>query len=111
MSAAGTSRKPSTPSRFDKHRCRWTILGDAGEVRRSDQRGRILSVLADASEPLGPADIAGAAGMSANNAKQLLFKMAGAGEVEKASRGQYVHPDNRHLVTPDNFDNPVTSDK
>ena len=29
---------------FDKHRCRWTILGTAAEVHRSNERGKILGV-------------------------------------------------------------------
>jgi hypothetical protein len=87
---------------FDKHTCKWTILGTASEVHRSNERGKILQVLGEATEPMGPSDIASTAGMPANNAKQLLFKMAKDGEVEKAGRGQYVllasqpdnHPDN-----------------
>jgi hypothetical protein len=47
---------------------------------------------------MGPSDIAAAAGMAVNNVKQLLHKMAAAGEVAKAGRGQYVHPDK--AITP-----------
>ena len=78
---------------FDKVGCRWTILGSAAEVHRSNERGSILAILNEATEPMGPSDIAAAAGMPVNNAKQLLHKMAGAGEVGKVGRGQYVHPD------------------
>ena len=73
-------------------------LGDAADVHRSNERGSILAILSEATEPMGPSDIAAAAGVSVNNAKQLLHKMAAAGEVNKAGRGQYVHPDN--LVPP-----------
>jgi RecA-family ATPase len=96
---------------FDKHSCRWTILGDAADVRRSTERGAILAVLEEATEPMGPSDIAVAAGMPVNNAKQLLHKMAAASEVEKAGRGQYVHPGPKlSPASADNFDNPVTND-
>ena len=77
---------------FDKHSCRWTILGSAADVHRSNERGRILAALEEASEPMGPSDIAGATGMAANNVKQLLHKMMKDGEVRKADRGHYVHP-------------------
>jgi hypothetical protein len=81
---------------FDKYTCRWTILGNASDVQRSKQRGSILAVLADADEPMGPNDIAAAAGMPANNTKQLLHKMTASGEVSKAGRGQYLHPDHQN---------------
>jgi len=78
---------------FDKHTCRWTILGAAADVHRSNERALILSVLSDAKEPMGSSDLAAAADMPINNAKQLLHKMAAAGEVGKVGRGQYIHPD------------------
>jgi hypothetical protein len=38
---------------FDKHACRWTILGNASEVHRSNERGKILDALLNVSELLG----------------------------------------------------------
>jgi hypothetical protein len=78
---------------FDKHSCRWTILGNASDVHRSNERGKILSALEEASEPMSPQDIAIGTGMSPNNVWQLLHKMAQDGEVTKLSRGKYRHPD------------------
>ena len=86
----------------------WTMVGDAAEVRRTDERSVILHTLKEADEPMSPAEIASATGMKANNIRQLLFKMAKAGEVEKAGRGSYRHP---APFTPDNIDNEVTHDK
>jgi hypothetical protein len=83
---------------FDKSTCRWRILGQAVDVRRTDERSKILSVLIEADEPLTPADIAVGSGMSRNNVDQLLFKMAKAGEVLKAGRGRYIHPDRSDLI-------------
>lgn len=72
----------------------WSILGDAHEVRRSDERRLILDALADAGEPMSPSEIADAMGLTRNNVKQLLFKMAKAGEVVRSGkRGQYAVPD------------------
>jgi AAA domain-containing protein len=59
---------------FDKHSCRWTILGNASDVHRSNERGKILSALEEASEPMSPQDIAIGTGMSPNNVWQLLHK-------------------------------------
>src|SRR5262245_18295551 len=78
---------------FDKLTCRWTILGTAADVHRSNERASILAALDEATEPMGPSDIAAAVNMPVNNAKQLLHKMANAGEVAKVRRGQYIHPD------------------
>jgi hypothetical protein len=75
---------------FDHETCRWTIIGEASEVRRTDERSAILSLLKDADEPMSPIDVANALGLRRNNVKQLLFKMAKAGEVKKLPiRGKY----------------------
>lgn len=71
----------------------WKVLGDATDVRRSEERGAILAVLSDASAPIGPKEIADALGKSENNVKQLLFKMLKDGEIKKRGRGQYCIPD------------------
>lgn len=99
-----------TAVEFDRQTCRWRILGEAAEVRRTDERSTILAALHEAEEPMSPADIADAIRMPRNNAKQLLFKMAKDGEVRKlrGGRGRYIHPDRTDLDnhTPsDNHDN------
>lgn len=72
----------------------WKVLGPASEVRRSEEREAIINVLADAGKPMGPKAIADALKADTANIKQLLFKMAKDGEVQKKSRGQYVLPEN-----------------
>src|SRR6476660_5646387 len=54
-----------TAMRFDGGR--WSILGDADEVRKSDARRKIVSALREASDELTPATIAKLAGMKAEN--------------------------------------------
>lgn len=85
---------------FDRPTCRWTVLGKAADVRRTDERADILSNLIDATEPMNPRDISIACGMARNSVDQLLFKMAKAGEVLKVGRGRYVHPDRGDLIPP-----------
>jgi hypothetical protein len=75
---------------FDRETCKWRIIGEAAEVRRTDERKEILSLLIDASEPLTPRDISIGAQMPRNNVDQLLFKMAKNGDVLKSGRGRYV---------------------
>ena len=87
----------------------WTILGEASEVNKSDGRKVILQCLADnlcdnQYETMTPSEVAGALGLPAKNVKQLLFKMAKAGEVLKQGRGRYIRPDsaqsNQNPATP-----------
>jgi len=85
---------------FDKAGCRWTILGDASEVHRSNERGRILAALAETSDALTPQDIVAATGMTPTNVWQMMHRMATDGEVVKVGRGKYRHPDRPEISTP-----------
>jgi 3-deoxy-D-manno-octulosonic acid (KDO) 8-phosphate synthase len=83
---------------FDRTTGAWSILGQASDVRRSDERSGILDALRDSAEAMSPTAIASALDMPVNNVKQLLFKMVKSGEVAKTKRGQYLNPLN--LVNP-----------
>jgi predicted Rossmann fold nucleotide-binding protein DprA/Smf involved in DNA uptake len=74
---------------FDKASCKWTILGEASEVHRSNERGRILAVLEEASKPLTPREVADLTGQSYDAVRQMLLRMDVAGEVTKEQRGRY----------------------
>jgi hypothetical protein len=74
---------------FNKDACKWTIKGDATEVRRSTERGVILAALDGAAEALGPRQIAEVSGMKAANVRFLLNKLLNDGEIVKASYGKY----------------------
>lgn len=78
--------------RFDHATCRWEALGDATEVRRSDERKKVMAVLEEAHEAVGAADIVRATGGNRNAIDVLLHKMAKAGEVVRVSRGKYALP-------------------
>lgn len=71
----------------------WKVLGNAAEVRRSDERSAILEILEGADDLMGPKEIAGALGWKTDNVKQLLFKMHKNGEIEKRGRGRYCPAD------------------
>jgi hypothetical protein len=90
----------NTAVMFEKLTCKWRVLGEATEVRRTDERKAILSLLIESDEPMTPDKIAKAIGKPRNGVDQLLFKMAKAGEVEKASRGKYQHPEKGLLNPP-----------
>lgn len=75
---------------FDPESCRWTVLGKAADVLRSDERNTIVRLLGDSSEPLSPKQIAARACMSDDAVRQMLLRMAAAGEVIKKARGLYT---------------------
>jgi hypothetical protein len=82
----------------------WTILGEAADVRRSDERTNIIATLKDNDAPMAPAEMAAATGKPSLNVRQLLFKMAKAGEVHRVGGSRYwLEPLDPH--NSDNSDN------
>jgi RecA-family ATPase len=74
---------------FDRQSCRWRIVGEAAEVKRSTERATIMAAIAEASEPIGPTDIAAETGMKVVNVKKLIAKLVKEGAAEKVARGLY----------------------
>jgi AAA domain len=83
---------------FDPLTCRWTIMGDAAEIHRSESRGAVLAVLEDATETMSPAEIASAACLPKNNVDQQLYRMGKTGEVTKLARGRYAASSRADLI-------------
>jgi hypothetical protein len=79
-----------TAMRFDNGR--WSILGDADEVRKSDERRKIVAALKEAGDEQTPAAIAKLAGMKAENVRVLIRKMVPTGEVLQPRVGYYTAP-------------------
>jgi hypothetical protein len=78
---------------FDPDACRWRILGDAGAIRRSDERKAVIEALQAAVEPMSPTTIMNVAGLSNRNSVDiLLHRMVTSGEVERMGRGLYAIP-------------------
>jgi hypothetical protein len=94
MSVDGRDVQESeTAIQFNKDTCRWTILGDAAEVNRSDQRKRILEALADApDEGMSIAEIATEVDQNKIAVKQTLGRMKKSGEVQRVKHGRYALP-------------------
>jgi biotin operon repressor len=70
----------------------WTLQGDAHEVRQSSERQAILTELLTAEDLLTPADLTAATGKKRAAIDKMLHQMAKAGQVIRAKRGQYAHP-------------------
>lgn len=67
----------------------WEVLGDADDVKRSEQRRAIIQTLTDATGIMTPTEIAKEVGLKVDNVKQLLPKLITEGKVEKNGYGQY----------------------
>jgi hypothetical protein len=91
---------------FDKQTCRWRVLGNATEVRRSDSRNAILGAIKEGG-PMNPSDLAIATGLKPDNIRQLLFKMVRTGEVYRTVGGAYDTPPT-HPRNSDNNGNAFT---
>jgi hypothetical protein len=74
---------------FNRNTCTWTILGEADDVRRSEQQQKIVVALREEEAAQTPIQIARSTGMKVQNIKFLLRKLVDSGAVEKAARGQY----------------------
>jgi hypothetical protein len=77
-----------TAMRFDAGR--WSVLGDADEVRKSDERRKVIAALKEAGDELTPTAIAKLTGMKVQNLRVLLRKMFAAAEVLQPRVGYYA---------------------
>lgn len=73
--------------RFDKGV--WTVLGDVDDVKRSEQRQKIIAALRETDIPMKPGEIAKATGLKADSIRHLLPKMVTAGDIQKMAYGTY----------------------
>ena len=79
-----------TAMQFDKEACRWTILGAASDVHRSNERAHVVAALKTAGRALATKEIMIEVGQSNRNAIDiLLYKMVKDGEIERFGRGRY----------------------
>lgn len=67
----------------------WTLIGDADEVQRSEERRAVLSTLRNAGRPMWPKETAPLLGKPESTVRGLLCRMHGDGELTRDSRGKY----------------------
>src|SRR5215217_9468587 len=60
---------------FDRTTGQWSVLGEAAEVRRTDERTILLNALREQGQPMSPADLASATGMKSDSVRQLVLKL------------------------------------
>jgi RecA-family ATPase len=69
----------------------WTILGDAKELKRSQERQEIIRTLRESDHPMKPHELAELLEKNASTVKVMLWKMSKEGEVS-CSGGCYSVP-------------------
>jgi AAA domain len=84
---------------FDKRKCQWRVLGEAQQVRISNERGAVLDALKNAKGAISAQDGADLTGKSYDSIRQMLARLATDGEIVRADRGRYRHWDNAPDVT------------
>lgn len=72
---------------FDEVSFHWSLLGDRGDVERSEQRRAILTILRQAKGPMHPKDIAEAVGANRNTIRSTLFRMRDDGDLVSSKDG------------------------
>ena len=73
--------------RWDAALVRWTLLGDAEEHRRSEERKRIIAKLGEVGEPMSATDIAVEIEKKVDGVRKLVRKMVRDGELAKVGEG------------------------
>jgi AAA domain/Toprim-like len=87
---------------FNKTTCRWTVQGDAEEVRMSETRAKIVTTLEDrhnVDKPLTPSQIASLVTVSEAAVRQRLGKLVENGQIIRVSHGHYVAASRDDLIS------------
>jgi hypothetical protein len=75
---------------WDAATCSWAVQGDAATYRLNKERREIVEVMTAWDEPMGPKAVAQALGKDYDQTRQLMYKMAGDGQLAQEGYGKYV---------------------
>src|SRR5262249_41255455 len=73
----------------DRDTYRWKMLGDVAEIRRSQERAKVIKAMQAIAAPAKPVEIASEAEASVVNVSKLPARRAGEGVVQKLAYGKY----------------------
>lgn len=73
--------------RWDAPLVRWTLLGDAEEHRRSEERKQIIAKLGEVGEPMSATDVAVEIERKADGVRKLVRRMVRDGELARVGTG------------------------
>jgi DNA-binding MarR family transcriptional regulator len=69
----------------------WSVLGNADDVKKSDERRKIIAALRELGES-SPKAIADHAGLKSSNVRNLVRKMVASGDINQPRVGFYSVP-------------------
>lgn len=75
---------------FDKARCRWKVMGDAEQLRKSHERKEVLAAMKVAKVPLQPNELAKLLEKKPASVRKILTRMAEDGEIQRLEYGKYA---------------------
>jgi AAA domain len=75
---------------WDAATCAWKVQGDAATYRLNKERREIVEVMEAWDEPMGPKAVANALDKDYDQTRQLMYKMAGDGQLTQEGYGKYV---------------------
>lgn len=77
---------------------RWTIEGNAAEVRQTKERKQVLDVLGRASDRLSAGQVAEATGQSSDAARKMLDRLTVTGDVTKSGARYALAPEKQDEI-------------
>jgi hypothetical protein len=81
--------------RWDAEIASWSLMGDAEEYRKSEERRRIVELLERMGEPMWPKEIAEALDKNRSTTRVLLANMKQDGQVQDTGQGYTVAHDHK----------------
>ena len=84
---------------FGPENCRWSLLGEAAAVHRTENQKKILAALEAATGLMNGADIGTITDLPRTTVDKTLHRMAEKGEAVQVSRGRWAYP-GRPYATP-----------
>jgi AAA domain len=93
--------------KWDKDKCVWSLVGDAEEVQRSQERQEVIDVINDAGTPLTPMEVASRLSKGRLAVRKLMSRMTKDGQLYVIGHGLYS---TRPAETPQPSSTPPSSE-
>jgi hypothetical protein len=81
--------------RWDASQVHWTLLGDAEDHRRSEERKQIIAKLREVGEPMSATDVAVEIEKKVDGVRKLIRKLVRDGQLRKVGTGSSTREDAR----------------
>lgn len=76
--------------KFDPQFLSWTLIGDASEVRSTEQQQAVYDCIKGYGHPISPNEIENVTGIKRRNIYKILSALQKDGSIQKVGRGNYI---------------------